>query len=212
MVIRLFAVLFLVFHSSNPARASTEDLFWDALRNNDIPSIIALVKSGYSPDTSTRADTPLGYTIRWGYLELAKALLDLGANPNLPEPISQYTPLMVAAKYQKPDAIEPLISHGADVNQTSVFGRNALHMAALYNSIEVARNLLRLTDIETNTRGKLCPLAVSSRQGYLDFVKMLIAECKTPFSSKCLSSAKEMAEYNHHQDVLDVLNSIPLAR
>jgi hypothetical protein len=212
MIIRFIFVILTVFLSSIQANAISDDVFWEALRNNDVSSVITLVKSGYSPDHSIPSDTPLCYSIRRGYTDLTNALLQLGADPNLSEPVSQYTPLMVAAKHMRPEVVEPLLARGANVNQTSVFGRNALHMAALYNSMDVARLLLRLTAIETNSRGKLCPLAVASRQGYLDFVKMMIQECSAPFTEKCLNSAKDMAEYNHHGEVLEVLQKVLISK
>ena len=138
---------------------------------------------------------------------MTEVLLKLGANPNLAEPISHYTPLMVAAKFQRPEVIESLLNAGALVNQTSVFGRNALHMAALHDSIDVARILIQKTSVDGNARGKLCPLAVASRQGYLEFVKMLLAEYRGSFSETCYSSAIEMAEYNQHGDVLEALKT-----
>jgi len=208
----MIAFLFLMFAQTVQASVpsaftpSTDD-FWESIRDNDVPAVVAMVKLGVSPDASTKADTPLCYSIRRGNSEMVDALLKLGASANLSEPISQYTPLMVAAKHQRPEAVEPLLSHGANVNQTSVFGRNALHMAALYDSIDVARILLQKTPVDGNARGKLCPLAVASRQGYVEFVKLLLAEYQGKFSERCLTSAKEMAEYNHHDEVLAILNS-----
>lgn len=208
MIAFLFLVLGQTVHASVPASfAPSVDDFWESIRDNDVPAVVAMVKLGVSPDASTKADTPLCYSIRRGNLEMVNALLTLGASANLSEPISQYTPLMVAAKHLRPEAIDPLLAYGANVNQTSVFGRNALHMAALYDSVDVARMLLQKTAVDANARGKLCPLAVASRQGYLDFVKLLLAEYQGVFSERCLTSAIEMAEYNQHLDVLEVLQT-----
>ena len=208
MIALLFLMLGQTVQASVPsAFTPSEDDFWESIRDNDVPAVIWMVKRGISPDALTKADTPLCYSIRRGNFEMVDTLLNLGANTNLSEPISQYTPLMVAAKHMRPEVVESLLSHGANVNQTSVFGRNALHMAALYDSIDVAAILLKKTNVDLNARGKLCPLAVASRQGYVDFIKMLLAESRSEISERCLTSAKEMAEYNHHDEVLAILNA-----
>ena len=116
---------------------------------------------------------------------------------------------MVAAKHKNAEAAALLIAHGADANLSSVLGRNPLNVAALHDSIEVAHLLLTQTNVDVNARGQLCPLAIASRQGYLDFVQLLIRETKITISQKCIDSAKNMASLNQNVDVLNYLNSIP---
>ncbi len=204
----MLSLIFLLFTPSAMAEEKPYDLFWDALINDDVPGVVAQIKAGVSVDSVTDTETPLTYAIKLDSNEMVAALLEQGANPNLAQPISQYTPLMVAAKYEKTESVELLLARSADVNVTTLMGRNPLHVAALNDSIEVARILLTKTDIDVNARGKLCPLAVASRQGYLQMVQLMIKEAKVSPSAKCLASSKDMASYNQNTDVLNLLNSI----
>jgi ankyrin repeat protein len=200
--------LFLFSSSALAQEVTPSDLLWESLREDDVSTVVSLINSGISVDSASYTDTPLTYAIKRDSIEMVAALLDLGANPNLVQPVSQFSPLMVAAKHNNPEAVELLLLKNANVNYSGVFGRNPLHVAALHNGLEVAHLLLTKTDVDVNTRGKLCPLAVASRQGYLDFVNLILAEAKIAPSVKCLTSAKEMAALNQHNDVLSVLNLV----
>lgn len=204
----MLTLFVLLFSSSVLAQEPQAELLWEALREDNVPAVVSEIQSGVSPNSSTYTDTPLTYAIKRDSMEMVAALLELGANPNLVQPVSQFSPLMVAAKHNNPEALELLLARNANVNYSGVFGRNPLHVAALHNGLDVAHILLTKTNVEVNTRGKLCPLAVASRQGYLDFVKLILAEAKVAPSAKCLTSAKEMAEYNKHVDVLSELNTV----
>lgn len=207
----MFAFLALFLTQSALAQAPgderPDDAFWEALRADDIAGVVEQIDLGISPNSATPAETPLCYAIKRVSIEMVAMLLDRGANPNLAEPISAYSPLMVAAKHQNAQAVDLLLNHQANVNQTSVFGRNALNMAALHNSLEVGHILLTKTNIDVNARGKLCPLAIAARQGHADFVKMILDEAKVPPTPKCLTSAIDMAAHNHHEDVLKILKT-----
>ena len=71
--------------------------------------------------------TPLHYAARNGNTELARLLLDKGANPNsscVP------TPLEMAAKHGHTDLVRLLMDRGADPNITDEDGTTLLHLAA----------------------------------------------------------------------------------
>ncbi len=204
----MLTLFFALLTSPVLAQETPSDIFWEALKEDNVSEVVSLIKAGTSPDSASTTETPLTYAIKRDSIEMVAALLNLGANPNMAQPVSQFTPLMVAAKHNNPEAVELLLARNANVNFVSVFGRNPLHIAALHNGLDVAHILLTKTDVQVNARGKLCPLAVASRQGYLDFVKLLLKEAKVAPSVKCLASAKDMATYNQHVDVLEVLNLV----
>jgi len=209
----MLTIALLLLSQSVMAQENPSDALWDSLRKDDVAGVVAQIKSGISVVSSTDTETPLTYAIKRDSTEMVKALLDLGANANLVQPISQCTPLIVAAKNDKPKAVELLLVHQADVNVTGTFGRNSLNVAALFDSVDVAHLLLTKTNIDVNARGKLCPLAIASRQGYLNFVKILLNESKVAPSVVCLASAKKMAQGNmepgsEHEAILVLLNSL----
>jgi len=200
------ALLFLL----KPAMAQEtlpSDALWDALRNDEVSEVVAQIQSGISANTATDTETPLTYAIKRDSIDMVVALLDHGANPNQLQPVSEHSPLMVATHHHHPDMVELLLARGADVNVTGLFGRGPLHIAALEDEVEIARILISKTKIDVNARGKFCPLAVASRQGFSDFVVMLLVESKVKPTPKCLASAKEMAEYNKNIEVIKILNS-----
>ncbi len=207
----MLTLAFLFFTQSVLAQETTPtDALFEALRDDDVVLVKSLVgKTVNLVNAASTTETALTYSIKRSTVEMVKTLLDLGANPNQAQPVSQFTPLMVAAKHQNTEAVQLLLEHNANVNITGTFGRNPLHVAALHDSLEVAHILLK-TNIQINTRGNLCPLAVASRQGYLNFVNALLTEAKEKPTAKCLASAKDMATYNNHQEVLILLNAVKI--
>lgn len=204
----MFSIFLMFFSAVASAQTPSVDDFWEALQENDLQTVKSLLASGVSPDTEFKTDTALTYSLKHDSLDMTRLLLEHHANPDLVQPISQFTPLIVAAKYNQADALSLLLDYHANVNFTGVFGRGPLHVAALHHSLDAARVLLQKTDIDVNARGSLCPLAVASRQGHLDFVQLLIQESKKAFSKKCIDSSKSMADYNHHSEVLKLLETI----
>ncbi|MEO1367293.1 MAG: ankyrin repeat domain-containing protein, partial [Acidobacteriota bacterium] len=73
--------------------------------------------------------------------ERVRALLDAGADPNLPNRDGS-RPLIIAAVFDRPDAARQLVAAGADLDATGADGSSALHSAAFFGRPEVARLLL----------------------------------------------------------------------
>lgn len=72
----------------------------------------------------------------WGHLDIVKALIDKGADPDLPG-MNDSVPLLSAAAGGNPAIVEYLVSAGADVHRANRFGDTPLHGAA-YNRTCVA--------------------------------------------------------------------------
>ena len=183
------------------------DALWDALRDDDVSEVVAQIRAGISVNLAIDTETPLTYAIKRDSIEMVQALLDNGANPNQLQPISEHSPLMVATHHHHPDVVELLLARHADVNITGLFGRGPIHIAALEDEVAIGRILVTKTNVDVNARGKFCPLAVAARQGFVDFVTLLLTESKTPPTAKCLASAKDMAGFNKNIEVIKVLNS-----
>ncbi len=201
----MLTLIFILFSPSAMAQVSSADQFWSALTNNDVPRVVATIQAGVSPNSSTDTETPLSYSIKAGSLEMVKALLENGADANFQQPISLFTPLMVAAKHEKPEAALLLVRYGADANLAGILGRGPLNIAALFDSLKVADILLSNTNADVNARGKLCPLAVAARQGYLDFVSLLLQKARLKTNDTCFQSAIDMAQYNQNDAVVKLL-------
>jgi len=95
-------------------------------------------------DTTPNAQTALGWTTIYGGNSLAvvELLLSAGANPNQANHLGQI-PLMFAAKNNRCDLVELLLSCGADLSITDNKGNNALDHAKIYKREAVMSQLTR---------------------------------------------------------------------
>src|SRR5207249_2907836 len=83
--------------------------------------------------------TPLGCLLTMRKTEGARALLELGVDPNLRSGQKSETALHVAAKYGcGPDALQLLLDHGADLNAKDVEDHTPLTLAIAAGKIKTA--------------------------------------------------------------------------
>ncbi len=96
----------------------------------DITSTVTLlVNAGISVDSLDHyGQTPLHYAIRSGNLVALKILLQLNANPNIPDQVHGLTPLHLAATFNADKMMKELIQAGADPTQTRQSGENAVDL------------------------------------------------------------------------------------
>jgi ankyrin repeat protein len=116
--------------------------------------------------------TPLLFAAREGCAACIAALIDAGADPNLPDP-DEVTPLLMALLNGRFDAAAALLDAGANVNKWDWWGRTPLYAAIDYNTlptggrfdrpstddtqaIEIVRRLLE-AGANPNPRLKLLP-------------------------------------------------------
>ena len=78
--------------------------------------------------------TPLLYAAREGCVDCARALIDAGAELNLPDP-EGIAPLLLAILNQRFDVAALLVEQGADPNAFDFWGRGPLYAAADLNTI-----------------------------------------------------------------------------
>ena len=92
----------------------------------------------YLTNNGTRADiedknsiTPLHYAVQQGHEEVAKILINAGANVNKKMSPEQWewTPLHVAVKYKFVEMVRLLVRNGADINARDAKGGTPLSYA-----------------------------------------------------------------------------------
>jgi hypothetical protein len=123
---------------------SLDEELLDAARNGDTARVRELLRKGANANAKDRGGwTPLHWAAFWGHVDVAKLLLEHGADVNAKESVYDATPLHVAAATGHADVARLLLEHGADVN--AKYGDSdltPLHVAALYGHADVARLLL----------------------------------------------------------------------
>lgn len=111
-----------------------------ALRKNDAAAVADLIEKGADPYSSSSDETVLMWSVENGHADLARMLLERGANVN-DEDQTGRTVLIAAADKGHTDIAQFLISKGAKVNSL-VDGKTALITAAQRGHKEIALSLL----------------------------------------------------------------------
>lgn len=110
----------------------------------------------YSPD----GFTPLGFAVFFGQAEVAKTLLNGGADVNAASRESmKVTPLASAAAAKQTDIARLLIEHGAKVNARAASGHIPLHEASANGNVELVKLLIENgADVNAKTDDGKTPL------------------------------------------------------
>jgi hypothetical protein len=113
-----------------------EELF-DAVRVGNETAVRDLIKRGAGLNFERKNETPLILAIRDRKTNIAKLLLEAGADPNFAESIYGGTPLRWAVQMSNVEIVEILLNqYNTDVNFRPKNGVTALHTAADFNRDE----------------------------------------------------------------------------
>ena len=125
----------------------------------------------YSPD----GFTPLGFAVFFSQPEIVKALLDAGADINLPSRESmKVTPLASAAAAKQTEIARVLITNGANVNARAAGGHVPLHEASANGNVELVKLLIDSgADVNAKTDDGKTPLDFAIEYKRDDVVDLL---------------------------------------
>jgi uncharacterized protein len=121
-----------------------------AARHGDVARVRALLRQGAPVDALGKAGgTPLMSAAMEGHADVARVLLQAGANPNARTRPSQnrrgksgFTPLALAATNGKTEIAKMLLSKGAAANARVADGKTALMLACMWGYTDTVHLLL----------------------------------------------------------------------
>jgi ankyrin repeat protein len=160
--------------------AGTVETLVEAVLAGDAESVAALLERGVAPDSRFDGSTPLYQAAVQGETELARLLLDAGADPDLISGgESEGTPLCAASCYGNVEIVRALLAHRANPNLRENELWTPLRWAASHGHEEVARMLLAAgADPDLAS-----PLVEAARRGSLGVVHALLEHGANPLGS-----------------------------
>jgi uncharacterized protein len=208
-----------------PQPDGTTALHW-AARHNDLETATALIAAGANVKAANRfGATPLSLACTNGSAGMIGKLLAAGENANAIVSEAGDTALMLAARTGKPDAVELLLQHGAEVNKTNAQGQTALMWAAAEKNAAAVQVLIgHKADVNAKTHvapppkpldtifsapfpvGGMTALIFAARQNDLNSVRALLgAGADINESAADGTSAILVAVLNGHYELANFL-------
>lgn len=149
------------------------------LGNSEV--VKTLLARGANINAADSGRIALEYAIRWDYLDVAKALLNAGVDPNGASPQTAAPPLAQAVEMGRLEMIKLLVAHGADVNAQikSYFSgdelTSVLNLAAHRGTLETCQALLDCgADVNGGTGSPYTPLFTALNSAKVETVKLLV--------------------------------------
>ncbi|KAF4820667.1 Ankyrin repeat domain-containing protein 17 [Colletotrichum siamense] len=147
--------------------------------------------------------TPLYQACTRRHLDIARTLLEHGADPNLPA--GSFYPLGNASERGRLEIVRLLLDYGADVN-ASCFNGSPILLAATNGHEEVVRLLLESgADVNLRSSVDRSPLAEASMEGHVGIVHLLLRNHALVDGPTCSGSALLAAAQKGHASVVRLL-------
>ena len=151
---------------------------------------------GRPKDMARGGLTPLLFAAREGCIECLKALLDKGADIDLPDPDGG-TALVLTLLNGNWDTAKFLIEAGADVNLWDIYGQTPLYVAVDMNTLPVGRRV---------------ELPTMDRSTGEDIVRLLLARGANPNAQLKLRPRYRNIPNDRYRDPMIVWGTTPLLR
>jgi ankyrin repeat protein len=172
----LLALSLAIMLATPMSFAGSYEDFFKAIQLDLAPSVEALLKRGFDPDTidPIRSDPALIYAIR---ADAKKSVVVLLSSPKInleAKAKNGDTALMIAAFKEDRKIVAALLDKGAEPNRP---GWTALHYAAAVGDIEIIRLLLdKSAYIDAESPNKTTPLMMAASRGHREAIVFLLKE------------------------------------
>ncbi|QDT74509.1 ankyrin repeat domain-containing protein [Lacipirellula limnantheis] len=161
-----------------------------AVQNGDRDALQAALSAGSDFDAmdDVSGESALAIAAREGSLELVRALLEAGADPN--SPLTTAWPLGNAAIEGHCDVVELLLDYDADIDATDECGNSALASAAAAGRLEVVEQLVeagaRPRQKGSQGRRPIVMAAENGHQTVVDYLKQFATSADKKEVAVCL--------------------------
>ena len=177
----------MLFSNSNPAFRGFPPLHRAAAQGGLV--LVETLLADFSLHQTFQRKRPLEWACRSGQLEVARLLLQSGADARITHNGEDYSsPLHEAVLGDSVPVVELLLAHGAVLGDETVYGATPLHFA---RSAKMARFLIPLFQtyvwmgIETETFEGLTPLHCAAANGRCVVMRCLIEAGADPHHNGC---------------------------
>ncbi len=215
--------LALAFGGGIPGAALAADPgrpVWDAAANFDVEKLRELLASGAPVNLVYDNRTPLISALEFGSEEMARLLLEHGADPNIPAPPCDVSPLSIAITKRQRAIAHLLIAKGSDVNAVDRRGKTPLLYAAAASESELVRALVEAgADIDFRDRSGATPTWYAAGFGDFAATRTLVeAGAQLDITGNCYKwgkqecTAAEVARFKQFYDIAKYLEEKAAAK
>lgn len=152
--------------------------WFEAIRKNDVETVERLIKSGFPADTqeeSPEYETGLIIAAKHNFVEIAKLLLDFGANIEKSDSMRQ-SAFIHACENGNFEMVEFLFKRGADIHVKNAFNETAFFLACQNGNVSIVRFFLKeKTNFALKNDIGYSALSTASFNGRLEVVKELVS-------------------------------------
>jgi len=141
----------------------------------DFQMVQLFLNHGANPNIETIMDSPIHRAIRESSENIIKLLIDRGANINImPEILGATALRLLATRDVSDELIKLIISHSDNIDKPTRSNLTALHCAAMYNNLRLAKHLIEAgADMTLVAYDNKTALDLARDEGFDDMVKLI---------------------------------------
>ncbi|KAL8785693.1 MAG: hypothetical protein Q9195_008539 [Heterodermia aff. obscurata] len=200
----------------NPRKKNRCALHYAVIGGAAAEVIDLLIDAGVDVNvTDIDGETPLINAIFWGRIEMARRLIERGADVNAANISSHESPVHFVANFDRPDLLSLILDRGADYKSVNIEGRDLGHCAARRAGIELIHIMCRshlpgLNLDEPDFEGKTAKDYMNERVALTDREIGIHAAFET-LAAYLAPLSKVTADFSDQSAEIDVESQVPIS-
>ncbi|GAX26396.1 hypothetical protein FisN_2Hh184 [Fistulifera solaris] len=193
----------------------------NAVTDRNLPMVHLLLQHRADVNaTDLDGRTPLFEAVSWNHPSLIRLLIQQGAEVNHREHLLGLTPLLFAVVHKRVAAVETLLQcPDLDVNAPNATGHTALHLNCQENPngwrlepkrLQILQLLLQHPSLKIDsTRDNVTALESSVRNGYREYVRLLLQHDANPFRCRDHFALQMACQERSIDMIYEIVRSFP---